>query len=38
VANSITSLKELAAYASDKYVNVIVENHGHLSSNIPVLL
>ncbi|MGB1404408.1 MAG: sugar phosphate isomerase/epimerase family protein [Flavobacteriaceae bacterium] len=38
VANSITSLKELAAYASDKSVNVIVENHGRLSSNIPVLM
>ncbi len=31
--NSIASLKELSEYASEKNVNIIVENHGYLSSN-----
>lgn len=38
VANSILSLTDLADYAADKNINVIVENHGRLSSNIPVLV
>ena len=38
VANSILSLTELADYAADKSINVIVENHGRLSSNVPVLM
>ncbi len=31
--SSIKSLKELCQYASKKNINVIVENHGYLSSN-----
>lgn len=38
VANSIQSLTDLADYAADKNINVIVENHGRLSSNVPVLM
>ncbi|MFK5889145.1 MAG: sugar phosphate isomerase/epimerase family protein [Flavobacteriaceae bacterium] len=38
VAQSVKSLKALAAYAKDKNINVIVENHGYLSSNTPELL
>lgn len=38
VANSILSLTDLADHAADKNINVIVENHGRLSSNIPVLV
>jgi sugar phosphate isomerase/epimerase len=38
VANSILSLTDLADYAEAKDINVIVENHGRLSSNIPVLM
>lgn len=38
VANSILSLTDLADYAADKNINVIVENHGRLSSNVPVLM
>jgi sugar phosphate isomerase/epimerase len=38
VANSILSLTDLADYAADKSINVIVENHGRLSSNVPVLM
>jgi sugar phosphate isomerase/epimerase len=38
VANSILSLTDLAYYAADKNINVIVENHGRLSSNVPVLM
>ena len=38
VANSILSLTDLAGYAADKNINVIVENHGRLSSNVPVLM
>lgn len=33
VKNSVKSLKELCKYASKKNINVIVENHGYLSSN-----
>jgi sugar phosphate isomerase/epimerase len=33
VKNSIKSLKALATYAAPKNVNIIVENHGGLSSN-----
>jgi len=32
-ANSIDGLTQLATYAKDKNINVIVENHGGLSSN-----
>ena len=38
VANSILSLTDLADYAADKKIDVIVENHGRLSSNVPVLM
>ena len=38
VVNSILSLTDLADYAADKSINVIVENHGRLSSNVPVLM
>jgi len=38
VAQSVKSLKALATYAKDKNINVIVENHGYLSSNTPELL
>jgi len=38
VANSILSLTDLADYAAVKSINVIVENHGRLSSNVPVLM
>jgi len=38
VAQSVKSLKALAAYAKDKNINVIVENHGYLSSNTPELI
>jgi sugar phosphate isomerase/epimerase len=33
VANSVRSLKALADYAAPKNINIIVENHGGLSSN-----
>lgn len=33
VSNSVDGLKQLATYAKDKNVNIIVENHGGLSSN-----
>ncbi|MGB6152766.1 MAG: sugar phosphate isomerase/epimerase family protein [Pricia sp.] len=32
-ANSIDGLTQLASYAKDKSINIIVENHGGLSSN-----
>ncbi|MGM5468747.1 sugar phosphate isomerase/epimerase family protein [Flavobacteriaceae bacterium LMO-SS05] len=38
VQQSIKSLKALATYAKAKNIDVIVENHGYLSSNIPVLI
>ena len=37
VANSVDGLTQLATYARDKNVNVIVENHGGLSSNASLL-
>jgi sugar phosphate isomerase/epimerase len=37
VANSVRSLKALAEYAAPKNVNIIVENHGGLSSNAELL-
>jgi sugar phosphate isomerase/epimerase len=33
MANSIDGLTQLATYAKDKNINIIVENHGGLSSN-----
>ncbi len=36
-ANSVDGLKQLATYAKDKNVNIIVENHGGLSSNASML-
>lgn len=38
VTQSVKSLKTLAEYAKDKNINVIVENHGYLSSNTPELI
>ena len=35
---SINSLSELGSYAKNSGVNVIVENHGRISSNIPKLM
>ncbi|MFN4764249.1 sugar phosphate isomerase/epimerase family protein [Gillisia sp. Q332] len=37
-ANSIDGLKSLGEYASSKGVNVLVENHGYLSSNAKLLV
>jgi sugar phosphate isomerase/epimerase len=37
-ANSIDAMTKLATYAKDKNVNVIVENHGWLSSDTPELM
>lgn len=37
VANSVDGLTQLATYARDKNINVIVENHGGLSSNAALL-
>ena len=37
VANSVDGLGRLAAYAGEKNINVIVENHGGLSSNASLL-
>jgi len=37
VANSVDGLKSLATYARDKNINVLVENHGGLSSNAALL-
>ncbi|MGB5668846.1 MAG: sugar phosphate isomerase/epimerase family protein [Maribacter sp.] len=36
-ANSVDALTQLAAYAKDKNIEVIVENHGGLSSNAAML-
>jgi len=33
IANSVDGLTQLASYARDKNINIIVENHGGLSSN-----
>ena len=38
VSQSVKSLKALATYAKDKGIDVIVENHGYLSSNTPFLI
>ena len=38
VANSIASLTALSNYAAPKNINVIVENHGRLSSNAKLLM
>jgi sugar phosphate isomerase/epimerase len=37
VANSVDGLTQLATYAADKNINVLVENHGGLSSNAAML-
>ncbi len=37
-ANSIDGLSKLGAYAKTKNVNVLVENHGWLSSDAPLLM
>ena len=37
VANSVDGLKQLAGYAKGKQINVLVENHGGLSSNAALL-
>ena len=37
VPNSVAGLSALATYAADKNVNVLVENHGGLSSNAALL-
>ncbi|MET6989681.1 sugar phosphate isomerase/epimerase family protein [Sediminicola arcticus] len=38
VSNSVDGLKQLATYAKEKNVNIIVENHGGLSSNASKLV
>jgi sugar phosphate isomerase/epimerase len=37
VVNSVDGLKQLATYAAGKNINVLVENHGGLSSNAAML-
>lgn len=37
VPNSVDGLTQLATYASDKGINILVENHGGLSSNAEML-
>lgn len=37
-ANSIDGLKKLSEYAAEKNINVLVENHGYLSSNAALLV
>jgi len=37
VSNSVSALKQLATYAAGKNINVLVENHGGLSSNAQLL-
>ncbi|MBT8295757.1 MAG: sugar phosphate isomerase/epimerase [Gramella sp.] len=37
-ANSIDALTKLSNYASEKNINVLVENHGYLSSNADLLV
>ncbi|QBA65519.1 sugar phosphate isomerase/epimerase family protein [Muriicola soli] len=37
VANSVDGLTRLATYAKDKNINILVENHGGLSSNAAML-
>jgi len=36
--NSIDALSKLSTYAKEKGINVLVENHGYLSSNIDLLI
>lgn len=36
--NSVDALKKLSQYAADKNVNVLVENHGYLSSDADLLV
>lgn len=38
ISNSIMSLSELSDYASELNINVIVENHGRITSNVPYLM
>ncbi|MEJ2162889.1 MAG: sugar phosphate isomerase/epimerase [Robiginitalea sp.] len=38
IPNSVDGLRRLATYASDKNINVLVENHGGLSSNASLLV
>lgn len=37
MANSVDGLSQLAGYAKDKNINILVENHGGLSSNAAML-
>ena len=37
VANSVDGLRQLSGYAAEKNINVLVENHGGLSSNAAML-
>lgn len=37
IANSVDGLTQLSTYASDKNINILVENHGGLSSNAKLL-
>jgi len=37
IQNSVDGLKQLATYAKEKNINVLVENHGGLSSNAALL-
>ena len=38
ISNSIKSLTALSTYAKEYNINVIVENHGRITSNIPLLM
>jgi sugar phosphate isomerase/epimerase len=38
ISNSINSLSELSKYAKTLNINVLVENHGRITSNIPLLM
>jgi sugar phosphate isomerase/epimerase len=38
IETSVKSLKKLAIYAQTKGINIVVENHGYLSSNTPYLI
>ena len=38
IINSIKSLSELSDYAAGLKINVIVENHGRITSNVPLLM
>ncbi len=38
ISNSIKSLSELSKYAKTLNINVLVENHGRITSNIPLLM